>query len=244
MIRSSSGGKFGFKRGGGGAARFRSASKMTALVLRENAARPVAVVYSTVPKRERLSLQELHDDEGLAWLLLDLMNHADVGMVECGGGSGFALESLERRLIARHLFRQEFEGHQPAELCVFGLVDHTHTAASELLEDAVVRDGLANHGHRAWQLFLCQFFKNVLGGTFRLIIRSQLPLSRNLRPRVQASQRAVGIADTDGKKGPPPRRLDVRLRPEASQRDGGVGYTKGKSATPPRQDRHTKQYQG
>src|SRR2546425_2966616 len=96
---------------------------------------------------ERLSLQELHDDEGLAWLLLDLMNHADVGMVECGGGSGFALESLERRLIARHLFRQEFEGHQPAELCVFGLVDHAHTAASELLQDAVVRDGLANHGH-------------------------------------------------------------------------------------------------
>jgi hypothetical protein len=32
------------------------------------------------------------------------------------------------------------------EACVFGLVHHTHTTAAELLDDAVMRDGLANHG--------------------------------------------------------------------------------------------------
>ena len=33
-----------------------------------------------------------------------------------------------------------------AQLEVFGLADHTHPAAPELGDDAIVRDGLANHG--------------------------------------------------------------------------------------------------
>ena len=32
-----------------------------------------------------------------------------------------------------------------AEFSVLGLVDHTHPAAAQLLDDAVVRDGLADH---------------------------------------------------------------------------------------------------
>jgi hypothetical protein len=32
---------------------------------------------------------------------------------------------------------------------VFGLVDHAHAATTKLLDDAVVRDGLADHGIRA-----------------------------------------------------------------------------------------------
>jgi hypothetical protein len=31
---------------------------------------------------------------------------------------------------------------------VLGLVDHTHPTTTEFFEDAVVRDGLANHGQR------------------------------------------------------------------------------------------------
>ena len=33
-----------------------------------------------------------------------------------------------------------------SEAEIFSLIDHTHAAATELLEDAVVRDGLADHG--------------------------------------------------------------------------------------------------
>jgi hypothetical protein len=33
-----------------------------------------------------------------------------------------------------------------AKLQVFCFIDHTNAAATELLQDAVVRDGLANHG--------------------------------------------------------------------------------------------------
>src|SRR5713226_8553860 len=34
------------------------------------------------------------------------------------------------------------------QLYVLGLVDHTHTAAAEFLDDAVVRNGLADHWTR------------------------------------------------------------------------------------------------
>src|SRR5712692_3871359 len=66
-------------------------------------------------------------------------------MVEGGGGAGFALEALERLAIARKLLGQKLQGDAAAEARVFGLVHHAHTAATELLEDAIVRDGLADH---------------------------------------------------------------------------------------------------
>ena len=41
--------------------------------------------------------------------------------------------------------RQELQGDEAMEASVLGLVNHTHPAAAELLDDAVVRDGLADH---------------------------------------------------------------------------------------------------
>ena len=67
-------------------------------------------------------------------------------MVEGGGGARFALEALERLAIARKLLGQKLQRHAAAQARVFGFVDHTHTAAPELLDDAIVRDGLADHG--------------------------------------------------------------------------------------------------
>ncbi len=48
---------------------------------------------------QRLALQKLHDDEGLAFVLTNLMNGADIGMVERGGGAGLALETLQRLAV-------------------------------------------------------------------------------------------------------------------------------------------------
>src|SRR5712692_7033515 len=44
---------------------------------------------------ERLPLEQLHDDEVVSLVLADLVDGADVGMVQGRGGSGFALETLE-----------------------------------------------------------------------------------------------------------------------------------------------------
>ena len=45
---------------------------------------------------QRGALQILHRDEGAAVLLADVMNGADVGMIQRGGGAGLALEPAER----------------------------------------------------------------------------------------------------------------------------------------------------
>src|SRR5208283_3941821 len=44
---------------------------------------------------------------------------------------------------------KELQGDVAAELQVFRLVHNTHPAAAELLDDAVVRDGLADHAEEA-----------------------------------------------------------------------------------------------
>ena len=44
-----------------------------------------------------------------------------------------------------YIFGQKLEGDEAAKLRVLSLVDDTHPAAAEFLDDAVVRNGLADH---------------------------------------------------------------------------------------------------
>ncbi len=45
---------------------------------------------------------------------------------------------------------KEFQRDEAAELGVLSLIDNTHAAATELLDDAVVRDGLAEHWRESY----------------------------------------------------------------------------------------------
>ena len=54
-----------------------------------------------------------------------------------------------KRGIAGDIVRQEFQGCEAMKLCVFGLVDDTHPPATDLLDDAVVRDSLTDQGRLA-----------------------------------------------------------------------------------------------
>jgi hypothetical protein len=58
---------------------------------------------------------------------------------------GFAPKAFERLLVLGHAFGQELQSHETVKGRVLGLVNHTHSAAAQLLDDAVVRDGLADH---------------------------------------------------------------------------------------------------
>ena len=94
---------------------------------------------------QRQAVQKLHDDEWLPVLLSDFMDGADVGMVECGGCLCFALKTGECLRIFRNFIGQKLQSNKAAELDVLGFINHAHAAAAELLHDAVVRDGLADH---------------------------------------------------------------------------------------------------
>src|SRR6516165_9878469 len=100
-----------------------------------------------------LALQVFHHDEGLAFTLVNVVNGANVGMVQGGGSTGFPLEAFEgdggSLLVLRstqHLLGKELEGYKGAEAKILGLVDHTHAPAAELFENAIVADGTADHG--------------------------------------------------------------------------------------------------
>jgi hypothetical protein len=71
-------------------------------------------------------------------LVVDFVDGADVGMIQCGGGLGFALKTGERLGVFGHVVGQELESHEAAKLYVFGFVHHSHTTAAQLLNNAVV----------------------------------------------------------------------------------------------------------
>src|SRR5208282_3171617 len=68
----------------------------------------------------------LHDDVGLAVLLANVVNGADVWMVEGGRSPGLAAETLERLAVSGYIFRDEFEGDEAVEATVFGFVYDSH----------------------------------------------------------------------------------------------------------------------
>ncbi len=93
---------------------------------------------------EGLALQKLHRDEIAAVVLGNVVNRADARMIQRGSGAGFAPETLEGVGIALQFRREEFQGHAAAQIQILSDVDHTHSATTEPVDDAVVRDGLAD----------------------------------------------------------------------------------------------------
>ncbi len=91
------------------------------------------------------AVQKFHGNERLLAVLADFVDGADIGMVEGRSGASLAAEALQRLRVARHFVGKELEGDEAAEVGVFGLVDYSHAAAAEFVDDAVVRDGLADH---------------------------------------------------------------------------------------------------
>ena len=96
------------------------------------------------PVLQRFSLETLHDDEGVAVLIADVVNRADVRVTQRGRGARFALEPTERVRIASQVVRHELERHRAQKPRVLGPVHHAHSALAQLLDNAVVGDRLVD----------------------------------------------------------------------------------------------------
>src|SRR5882724_6637688 len=96
------------------------------------------------------AVQKLHDQERMAVLLSDLIDRADVGMVEGRSSLSFSLETSQGLGVSGDLVRQKLQGNKTMESRILGLVNHTHPATADFLKDAVVRDGLANHAQECY----------------------------------------------------------------------------------------------
>src|SRR5580693_8633227 len=91
------------------------------------------------------AIEELHRDEVLAGFLADVINRADAGMIQRGGGARLAAKALQRLRIAGDVVRQKLQRNKAAEASVLGFVRHTHPATTKLLNNAVVRDRRIDH---------------------------------------------------------------------------------------------------
>src|SRR5712692_5508787 len=97
---------------------------------------------------ECLALEILHGDEASAVMLANFIDGANVWMIQSRSSASFTAKSFERLRVFCEVFGQKLEGNEAAQLQILRLVDDTHAPATEFFEDAVVRDGLANHGQR------------------------------------------------------------------------------------------------
>ena len=87
---------------------------------------------------QRCAIQILHGDERFSVLFADVVNRADVGVIQCRCGLRLALESGQRLRVAGNLLRQELQRDKAVKARVLRFVDHAHTTAAEFLDDAVV----------------------------------------------------------------------------------------------------------
>src|SRR5579864_2664280 len=98
---------------------------------------------------QRHAVEKFHDQEGMGVLLADFVDGADIGMVEGGCGLRLALKAGKCLGVFDDVVGKKLQGDETMEGDVLSLVNHAHSAATELLDDAVVRDGLADH-YKVW----------------------------------------------------------------------------------------------
>src|SRR5258708_25494521 len=95
---------------------------------------------------QRRAIQKLHGNERLSVLCTDVINRADVGVVQGRRGLRLALEPGEGMRVSGYVHRQKLERDETVETGILSFVHDSHSAATELLNDAEMRDGLADHG--------------------------------------------------------------------------------------------------
>jgi hypothetical protein len=73
---------------------------------------------------------ELHGDEGPPILLANVVDAADIGMIQGRRSLRFALETSQGLAIASDCIGQEFQRNETMKASVLGPVDDTHAATA------------------------------------------------------------------------------------------------------------------
>ncbi len=98
---------------------------------------------------ERLALDQLHRDVADAVVLPDVVHDHDVGVIEAGSESRFALEALAAIEIPRQIGRQGLEGDDSTESGIASAIHLPHAATSDRAQDLVDANpftGVKGHG--------------------------------------------------------------------------------------------------
>ena len=92
-----------------------------------------------------LAFEKFHGDEVLTVGFIDLVDGADVGVIEGGRGAGLTKEAFDHLGIAGELQGQAFEGDPAPEAGVFRAVDNAHASSTERIDELIVRNCRTDH---------------------------------------------------------------------------------------------------
>src|SRR5271169_166902 len=96
------------------------------------------------PASERLPFQQFHGDEGSPLDLVNLIDCADVLVVQGGRSFGLPLKAAEGLRVVREVVGKKLQGNVAAKLDIFRLIHHSHSAAANFVEDPVMGNSLPN----------------------------------------------------------------------------------------------------
>jgi hypothetical protein len=74
---------------------------------------------------QRHAIEKFHGNERLPVLLADVVNRADVVVIQRGCGLRFTLKPLQRLRVPGHVLRQELQRDEAVKPRVFGFVNDT-----------------------------------------------------------------------------------------------------------------------
>jgi hypothetical protein len=106
---------------------------------------PVVVRWRDEEVFKRHAFKELHGDETASFILPNLVDGADVGVVQSRGGPRLTAEAFKRKRIPGQLIGKEFQRDKAAQFLVLRLVDNSHATAAELFDDLVAGNPGSNH---------------------------------------------------------------------------------------------------
>jgi hypothetical protein len=98
---------------------------------------------------QRLPLEQFHHQEAASLVLAEVVDGADIGMIERRGGARLPLETLDRGGVIREPRREELERDVASQASVLRPIDNAHSAAAEFVEDPVMRDDGPDHPGRS-----------------------------------------------------------------------------------------------
>ena len=87
--------------------------------------------------RQRLAFQILHHQEISSVLLADVVEDADVGMIQAGDGARFAVEPLAQSGSIGKVIGKDFDGNDALQAGIPGAVHLAHPARANCREDFV-----------------------------------------------------------------------------------------------------------
>src|SRR5271170_3532677 len=102
--------------------------------------RPSLNLLAKRDARNQLQSQKIH-----SILARELVNSLNIRMIQLGERQSFLAKSLPSSLVSQHPGRQHFKRNITVQLFVMSAINLAHAASSNLLNDQVVPQRIANH---------------------------------------------------------------------------------------------------